>query len=253
MLSGGVVVTGEKETFFIKVLVKKLKGRGIASSYVPVGELICDGFLEAAVVIYYMEEKEVITGPAIDFFRANKLSEEKKLIIIGCNEDTDRTVKELGECSSTISIYDRPLDDDRLVGDVAALFDADSTSEEKKSILIIDDEPNYMVLVREWLKEKYSVSMVTGGELAFKWLSKNKCDLILLDYEMPVMNGPAVLKELKEGAENCKIPVLFLTGRSESESDALSTEGAEGLIYKTVERDELLEKLNSFFEKQRNN
>ncbi len=118
----------------------------------------------------------------------------------------------------------------------------------KKSILIVDDDPNYLSLVREWLRGTYKVSMANSGLQALKWLGKNKADLILLDHEMPVTSGPQVLEMLRSDEETRDIPVIFLTGKSDKNSVmAVVALRPEGYFLKTVSREELLNKLKDFF------
>ena len=112
----------------------------------------------------------------------------------------------------------------------------------------VDDDPDYLSLVREWLKGTYKVAMANSGLQAIKWLGKNKADLILLDYEMPVTSGPQVLEMLRNDSETKNIPVMFLTGKSDKESVmAVVALKPEGYFLKNIQRGELLEKLQEFF------
>ena len=70
--------------------------------------------------------------------------------------------------------------------------------DEQRRILIIDDDPSYISLLRGWLKDNYKVFMSTSGETALEWLSDNSTDLILLDFEMPDISGPQMLKKIRE-------------------------------------------------------
>ena len=90
--------------------------------------------------------------------------------------------------------------------------------------------------------------MANSGLQAIKWLGSNKVDLILLDYEMPVTNGPQVLEMLRADDETKNIPVMFLTGKGDKESvmKVVSLK-PEGYFLKTIQKDELLEKLEEFF------
>ena len=118
----------------------------------------------------------------------------------------------------------------------------------KKCILIVDDDPQYLTMIREWLKGTYKVAMANSGLQAIKWLGKNKADLILLDHEMPVTSGPQVLEMLRSDSETCNIPVIFLTGKGDKESVmAVVALRPEGYFLKGIQKKELLEKLQEFF------
>ena len=117
----------------------------------------------------------------------------------------------------------------------------------KKSILIIDDDPVYMKMVHEWLKDDFKVTMTISGGQALDWLKENKADLILLDYEMPVMPGPQILEKLRSGADTKETPVMILTGQNDRESimRILSLCPADYLL-KNIKRDELRNKVAKF-------
>lgn len=87
----------------------------------------------------------------------------------------------------------------------------------KKRILIVDDDALYAGQVKEWLQDSYQVDAVTSGAQALRFLSMKKADLILLDYEMPEMDGPEVFRRLKENPETKNISIVFLTGVEEKE------------------------------------
>ena len=90
--------------------------------------------------------------------------------------------------------------------------------------------------------------MATSGMRAIKWLAGNTVDLILLDYEMPITDGPQVLEMLRQDPETAKIPVFFLTGKDDKESVVKVLDlKPDGYILKTVTKDELMNKLKVFF------
>lgn len=94
----------------------------------------------------------------------------------------------------------------------------------KKKIILVDDNKSTLVAGKNVLAEKYEVYSVSSGERLFKLLDNVMPDLILLDVEMPEMSGFEVLDRLKKLKTFCDIPVIFLTGKSdpESELDGLS-------------------------------
>ena len=111
---------------------------------------------------------------------------------------------------------------------------------ERKHILVIDDDPVMLKMVNAQLDEWYDVATAISGSMALKFLKSKHTDLILLDYEMPVDNGPAVLKKLRENPDTKDIPVVFLTGITErSKIQDVLVLKPQGYLLKPIERDKL--------------
>ncbi len=89
---------------------------------------------------------------------------------------------------------------------------------EKKRVLVVDDEPIMLRSVKVWLGNDYEVSLVNSGETAIEFLNKHPVDLVLLDYRMPGMTGPDVLKALRQNDLTKRLPIIFLTGKNDKES-----------------------------------
>lgn len=85
------------------------------------------------------------------------------------------------------------------------------------TVLVVDDNVILLRTVKEMLDSNYNVSIATSGEQAFKSISRRKPDVILLDYEMPEMNGEEVIRQLREDKATADIPVLFLTSSANRE------------------------------------
>ena len=113
--------------------------------------------------------------------------------------------------------------------------------ERRKHVLVIDDDPIMLKLIKEHLHENYDVATAISGKIAYKFLESKKTDLILLDYEMPVENGPTVLTNLRENNLIEGVPVLFLTGVSDKEKirEALSLK-PQGYLLKPIDKDKLI-------------
>lgn len=85
-----------------------------------------------------------------------------------------------------------------------------------KHILIVDDNKTNLIAAKTVLSEIYKVTAVTMGAQALKFLENNSCDMILLDIDMPEMDGFEVLAKIKEKNMEKEPPVLFLTGNTEA-------------------------------------
>ncbi len=85
-------------------------------------------------------------------------------------------------------------------------------------ILLVDDDEDMLAMSGRWLERAgYEVTKVSSGKEALSVLAEWIPDLILLDYAMPEMNGPALLKEIRAVEELKKIPVLYRTGMDDQE------------------------------------
>lgn len=102
-----------------------------------------------------------------------------------------------------------------------------------KHILIVDDNKTNLVSAKNALADDYKVTAVTSGEQALKFLDKNVPDLILLDINMPEMDGFEVLERIKNIPECNHLPVIFLTADSDSATESRCLEsGAQDFIVK---------------------
>lgn len=86
-------------------------------------------------------------------------------------------------------------------------------------ILVVDDDTANLMLAQKLLGKEYRVAAANSGATAFKYLERNRPDLILLDINMPEMDGFEVMKRLKEEEAYNSIPVIFLTADKDSETE----------------------------------
>jgi putative two-component system response regulator len=115
-----------------------------------------------------------------------------------------------------------------------------------KSILIVDDNLVSLKQISSQLAQDYEVSLAKSGEMALKICSREPPDIILLDVEMPEMNGFETIARLKEDPQLAHIPVIFLTGNNDSATEAKCMEsGAVGFITKPADIDILHRKLKA--------
>ena len=89
----------------------------------------------------------------------------------------------------------------------------------KELILLVDDDPGNLKRAQTILGEEFRISATTSGKMALSLLSKVTPDLILLDVNMPEMNGFETLKKIRELENGSMIPVVFLTGDNDAETE----------------------------------
>jgi len=118
-----------------------------------------------------------------------------------------------------------------------------------KNILSVDDEIGVSYTIKHGLEDLDSncnVTCVNSGKDCFNFLEKNQTpDLILLDIMMPDMSGWEVLKKLKENPAWQKIPVIFLSARTDRVAENAGEFLAEDYIEKPFQVPELKQKIDN--------
>ena len=90
----------------------------------------------------------------------------------------------------------------------------------KPTILVVDDMTTTLLLLHDLLKDTYEVKIAKSGTKALEILeSPNDIDLILLDIEMPDINGYDVCKRIKNNEQTKNIPIIFVTARNSEEDE----------------------------------
>ncbi|MDR2584459.1 MAG: response regulator [Fibromonadaceae bacterium] len=117
---------------------------------------------------------------------------------------------------------------------------------DRKTIYLVDDNVTNLTLGKNALAQHYKVFTMNSGAALLKFLEKNIPDLILLDVEMPEMNGYEAIKLIKSKRETKDVPVIFLTAKTDgdSELEGLSL-GAIDYITKPFSQSILLKRIET--------
>lgn len=121
----------------------------------------------------------------------------------------------------------------------------------KPKILLVDDSEFIRIAGKQMLEPQYEVFAVTNGQEALEFLRDNPMDLILLDINMPVMDGVETLRQLRLQNLLGQIPVIVLTGNTQSElEEACLRLGARDFIQKPFNLPALLCRVHGTLELQ---
>ncbi len=246
-----ILVFTEVRSYLNIALEEQLKGLGynvitVGTSVNEINNIKED----ITAVLMYTDEELVKRQQALVFLRDKIVEEDLSVFVIG-------DVNELAEIRKLVpkqllkKEFQRPIDVKEVVSNLDEYIKING-KHTKKKILVVDDSGAMLRNVKGWLEDNYQVILANSGTMAIKYLSTNRPDLVLLDYEMPVLNGKQVLEMIRSESEFSNIPVMFLTSKNDKESiqQVLSLK-PEGYILKTTNPEQIVQMINEFFIKQK--
>jgi CheY-like chemotaxis protein len=199
------------------------------------------------LVILYLDSDNASDSRFLTYLKDLVLEKEICLFLVGEPE-------EVGEVRSIVpeeaihKVMLRPLNVNDLVSELDEAIKLGTEAEARKKILIVDDDPTMLRMIKSLLGEKYLVYVAGSGMNAITFLATNKVDLILLDYEMPVISGAKVLEMIRSEVSTQDIPVMFLTAKNDKESvmQVLALK-PEKYLLKTMPPEEWMQNIDEFF------
>lgn len=250
-MAHNILVFSEERSFLYIAMEEQLKGLGYHVINVGTNVNEINAVKEdITAVLMYTDEDMMKKQQAIVFLRDKIVEEDIPVFAIG-------DVNELAEIRSLVpkqllkKEFQRPIDVKEVVASMDEFIKTNG-KHTKKKILVVDDSGVMLRNVKGWLEDYYQVSLANSGAMAIKYLSTNRPDLVLLDYEMPVINGKQVLEMIRSESEFSNIPVMFLTSKNDKEtiSQVLGLK-PEGYILKSTKPEQIIQMINDFFQKQK--
>ena len=196
----------------------------------------------------YTESDTDVKAKEVIYIRDKAIEENIPVFYLGDDaEDVKRIIPE----HVLKSVFKRPIDV-KVTAKIVDEYIKDYGKHVEKKVLVVDDSGAMLRNVKGWLGEKYNVILANSGTMAIKYLATDRPDLVLLDYEMPVIDGRQVLEMIRTETEFRDIPVIFLTSKNDRESILKVMElKPEGYLLKTMEPERIVEEVDKFFMKQK--
>lgn len=124
----------------------------------------------------------------------------------------------------------------------------------KKSIVAVDDSGIVLKMLTKVLGEKYDLHAFSGGRRALQYMKEKTPDLIILDIDMPEINGYEMLKMIKEKEHLRDVPVIFLTSNNDKSHVVKAVAGgAKDYVVKPIDEEILTEKVQAALEEAASN
>ncbi|MBQ9528333.1 MAG: response regulator [Fretibacterium sp.] len=198
------------------------------------------------ILILYLQSEENLMVEVLGYIRDQVEDKGIRFFVIGTQDEIDTVI---GKSATYVAqSYVRPVDLQELLKHLQKESDAVDKLKDFKTILIVDDDPTVLRSMKSLLATKYKILVANSGMNAITILAKNHVDLILLDFEMPVINGPKVLEMIRSDPASANIPVMFLTAKGDKRSimEVLRFK-PEKYLLKTMLPKEILDSINEFF------
>lgn len=117
-------------------------------------------------------------------------------------------------------------------------------------IMVVDDNTVNLATLEQELSGKYDIIPMLTGRRAIKYLYRETCDLILLDVNMPIMDGVETLREIRTQENGVDVPVIFLTAKRDAQTVLEGSKlGIVDYITKPFDADNLRERIDIVFKR----
>ncbi|MBR1418708.1 MAG: response regulator [Synergistaceae bacterium] len=198
------------------------------------------------IFILYLQGEDNLMIDVLGYIRDMVEDKGIRLFVIGTQDEIDTVIgKNAGYVAQT---YIRPVDVQALLKRLEKESEAVDKLKEFKSILIVDDDPTALRSMKSLLSSRYKILVANSVMNAITILAKNHVDLILLDFEMPVVTGPKVLEMIRSDPNTSNIPVMFLTAKGDKHSIMEVVRfKPEKYLLKTMLPKEIMDSVDEFF------
>ena len=209
---------------------------------------IIAGRNEADIVIYNPGTNDASNiGITMNLLGEICQDDSKLLCLTGEIADINRAMASNG--SHRVSrTYPRPVEIKTFVKDMQFFTELENDFHRKKTIFVVDDDPGYLSVIRHWLSPYYNVQCFNSGSEMLSGLSTVTADLLLLDLEMPKMDGFDLMKIIRTDHTDPRIPIILLTGNNNKDIVFHVLEyKPDGYLLKTSPKENILDVIHRFF------
>ena len=258
------------DSFLITALIKAIEGTGYeVLTTQPHPKEIEDIEDLPNIFLVYLDNDATRYNTTLEFF-ADKLAADNNnslyLYLVGNPAEIEAAYRYVPHALVTGS-FKRPVNTTDLITQMDLVctgysLDADSPENVKtddaakldsgkKSLLLVDDDSAMLRSMQGLLAKNYNIYITNSGMNTITFLKDHSVDLILLDYEMPVLSGLEVFQILRTEPATANIPVIFLTSKDDKDivMKVLSVKPVNYLL-KPISPGILIQTVDNFFKEQ---
>ena len=203
---------------------------------------------DADIILYYPGDRDNSTIDITMNLLGEISQDDAKLLCLTGDTVDLRTALNANGAHRVSRTYPRPVDIRRFVKDMKKFSRLEREYHRRKTIFVVDDDKTYLSVIEHWLSPSYNVSCFYRWERLIEGLRAVTPNLILMDYEMPGMNGCQLMKKISACFPGTRIPVIFLTGKNDRQDVFKILENKpDGYLLKTSQKGTILDVINRYF------
>lgn len=240
----------ETPSFLVNAMIKTLNDAGyhIVAAQPDIVEIELIKDLPDIYIVYLEGDIDSFNGTLR--YLKKKMAEEGKdhfLFLIGNPLEINTALEVIPKTMVTDSFV-RPVNMQDVLTKLSFLLNEGESTGGRKRILVVDDDSVMLRTMNNWFSKQYEVFMANSGMNAISLLAQHHVDLILLDYEMPVVSGLQVFEMLRSEPSTARIPVIFLTAKDDKET-VMKVVAAkpDKYLLKTMPPEDLVKAVSDFF------
>lgn len=242
-----VVIISETQGFLLSSLQEHLAATACNVSVVDASvDKISKVPHPVSVALIYASEELLENQQALIYIRDRSVEEGTAIFVVGSEDEVEEIEKTIPK-STLKGVFLRPINVNAVAQELMNYI-CEQHQAERKKVLVVDDSGAMLRNVKGWLEDKYQVILANSGTMAIKYLTLNRPDLILLDYEMPVIDGRQVLEMIRSEPDFRDVPVIFLTSKDDRESVLnVMAMKPDGYLLKSLRPEQIVQAVDDFF------
>ncbi|MBR5969291.1 MAG: response regulator [Lachnospiraceae bacterium] len=247
-----ILFISEKKSMIANALIEGLKSGAfeveqVKANVTDISRAAGDGSDMPDIWILFMQGVEVRLREVLSYVRDQVEEHNVRFFVIGTADEIEENLKGFPPADLRGS-FSRPFRTDEIVDRMTVESMNVQRLSESKRILVVDDDATMLRTMKDMLSGRYRVYTANSGMNAIQMLVSTEVDLVLLDYEMPVVKGPQILEMIRSETHTKDLPVMFLTSKNDRESiiEVMSLNPVNYLL-KSLPQAEILSKIEEYF------
>ncbi|MDO4203112.1 MAG: response regulator [Selenomonadaceae bacterium] len=172
---------------------------------------------DVRVLFLYLSPAMLAKPEALQAFRKQAAERRLSIFVLANQHDELYQLEQIIPKQFILREFTRPIDFSEMVTGMCEALGS-LNNRRRRKILAVDDSGAMLRNIKTWLGSEYDVNIANSSLVAIKHICLDQPDLVLLDYEMPICDGPQLLRMLRADPTYADLPIIFLTGKNDRDS-----------------------------------